>query len=221
MSESTDNYLKAIFTLSEQHANHVSTTALAEKLQTKASSVSDMLKKLDSRGYVKHTRYYGVALTAKGKKQALQIVRKHRLWELFLVEKLGFGWNEVHEIAEQLEHVESEALVKKLDEFLGHPKYDPHGDPIPDAAGVLPSGRKTLSAQDMKENETYAIAAVTDDSEKFLNHLKTLKLQLGTSITLLERYPFDHSIRVETNDNVINLSQTVAGNLILQKTKRR
>ncbi len=221
MSESTDNYLKAIFSLSEPNCEHVTTTALAEKMQTKASSVTDMLKKLDSRGYVKHTRYYGVALTAKGKKQALNIVRKHRLWELFLVEKLGFGWNEVHEIAEQLEHVESDALVKKLDKYLGHPKYDPHGDPIPDASGVLPSGRKTLSAYAMKENETYAIAAVSDDSESFLNHLKSLKLQLGTAIKLLERYPFDNSMRVETNHAVINLSKSVADNLILQKAKKR
>jgi DtxR family transcriptional regulator, Mn-dependent transcriptional regulator len=128
---SEENYLKAIYHLSKEEDESVSTNALAERLETTAASVSDMLKKLAKKELIEYKKYQGVNISEKGKRVALQIIRKHRLWEVFLVEKLSFNWDEVHEIAEQLEHIDSPTLVKRLDEFLGYPKFDPHGDPIP------------------------------------------------------------------------------------------
>jgi DtxR family Mn-dependent transcriptional regulator len=217
MSESTDNYLKTIYALGTVEGAAATTTALAEKLHTKASSVTDMLKKLNEKGLVKHTKYYGTSLTAKGKKQALQIVRKHRLWEFFLVEKLGFGWNEVHDIAEQLEHVESEMLIDKLDAYLNYPKYDPHGDPIPNKLGNMPAMRKTTSALNMKLGECYELVAVVDSSSQFLNHLKKIKLTLGSLIELKSKFAFDNSIQISINSTKLHLSEQVAANLIVQK----
>jgi DtxR family transcriptional regulator, Mn-dependent transcriptional regulator len=221
MSESTDNYLKTIYALGTGERAFASTTDLAEKLCTKASSVTDMLKKLDEKGLVKHTKYYGTTLTAKGKKQALHIVRKHRLWEMFLVEKLGFGWNEVHDIAEQLEHVESAELIQKLDAFLNYPKYDPHGDPIPDTDGKMPAERKTTNALHMQADEWYEIVAVVDSSANFLTHLKQIKLALGSVITLKTKFAFDNSIQIISGTQKLHLSQEVAGNLLVQKTKKQ
>src|SRR5690554_5916872 len=143
-SDSEENYLKSIFHLQRLSEDGVSTNAIADRMQTKASSVTDMLKKLADKDLVNYIKYQGVTLTNKGKKTAASIIRKHRLWEVFLVEKLDFNWDEVHEIAEQLEHIQSEKLIKKLDAFLGYPKKDPHGDPIPDADGEIISVKKKL-----------------------------------------------------------------------------
>lgn len=221
MSESTDNYLKTIYSLETAKGVQATTNALAEKLNTKASSVTDMLKKLEGRGLVHYTKYHGTSLTTAGRKNALQIVRKHRLWEYFLVEKLDFKWDEVHDIAEQLEHIESAELIKRLDKFLGKPKFDPHGDPIPDGDGNLPAIGKTYSADDMKVGELYTISAVARSSGEFLEHLKKLKLSLGSHIKLLTRYSFDHSIEIESDRSKLHLSQVVASNLILQKVKKK
>lgn len=139
-----ENYIKAIYKLCEKSADAVSTNAIAEKMHTKAASVSDMLKKLSKKKLINYRKYQGVTLTAKGEKLALAIVRKHRLWELFLVQKLNFKWDEVHDIAEQLEHIQSDELVKRIDKFLDHPKFDPHGDPIPDVNGKLHPQRSRL-----------------------------------------------------------------------------
>ena len=140
MTFSEENYLKTIYHLTIISDSEISTNAIAEKMETKASSVTDMLKKLAEKDLVDYKKYQGVSLTEKGKLSAKMIVRKHRLWEVFLVEKLDFSWDEVHDIAEQLEHIKSEKLINKLDDFLGNPTEDPHGDPIPDKNGKLPKG---------------------------------------------------------------------------------
>ncbi|MGB5928452.1 MAG: metal-dependent transcriptional regulator, partial [Cyclobacteriaceae bacterium] len=133
-----ENYLKAIYHLSTEDEGNVSTNAISETLNTKPASVSDMLRKLSGKELVSYRKYQGVSLTPSGRKVALQVIRKHRLWEVFLVDKLNFNWDEVHDVAEQLEHIQSPLLIHQLDEFLGHPAYDPHGDPIPDENGGFP-----------------------------------------------------------------------------------
>lgn len=143
-TKTEENYLKAIFHLEEENHKMVSTNAIAEKLQTKASSVTDMIKKLAEKQLAHYIKYQGVTLTEKGKETAIEIVRKHRLWEVFLVEKLNFSWDEVHEVAEQLEHIKSKKLIQQLDLFLGSPTSDPHGDPIPDANGNMLTEQKIL-----------------------------------------------------------------------------
>jgi len=221
MSESTDNYLKAIFAICYDQPEGALTTHIATKLTTKASSVTDMLKKLDEQGLVKHRPYYGTTLTPKGKKQALKVIRKHRLWESFLVEKLGFGWSEVHEIAEQLEHIESNELTLRLESYLGFPKYDPHGDPIPDDAGNMPSFRKTVTASTMKKSATYQLVAVANSSNQFLQHMKNLNLSIGSRLTLKEKYAFDESMTVNDGHTTIHLSKEVASNLLLMKAAKK
>ena len=137
MTRAEENYIKTIFHLGGHSAVPIATNAIAEQMETKPSSVTDMAKKLAEKGLVHYKRYQGVSLTDSGIKTALSIIRKHRLWEVFLVKKLDFTWDEVHEVAEQLEHIKSEKLIDKIDELLDFPKYDPHGDPIPSAAGTL------------------------------------------------------------------------------------
>lgn len=221
MSESTDNYLKAIFSICQDQNEGALTTLIAARLSTKASSVTDMLKKLDEQGLVKHRPYYGTTLTTKGRKQALIVIRKHRLWEYFLVEKLGFEWNEVHDIAEQLEHVESNDLTSRLEAFLEFPRYDPHGDPIPDEAGNLPSTRKTIAASMMKKAESYQIVAVADSSNQFLQHMKNLNLSIGSKLLLKEKYPYDESLTVINGQAIIHLTKEVASNLQLIKATKK
>ena len=138
MTFSEENYLKTIYHLTTSLSTEISTNAIAEMMETKASSVTDMLKKLAEKDLVHYKKYQGVFLTPKGKLAAKMIVRKHRLWEVFLVEKLDFSWDEVHEVAEQLEHIQSKKLIDKLDQFLEYPSIDPHGDPIPNAKGEWP-----------------------------------------------------------------------------------
>lgn len=165
-SQAEQNYLKAIFSLQQKEEGGVSTSRLAEALRIKAASVTEMVKKLDEKQLLDYQKYYGVELTAAGRKQALFIVRQHRLWETFLVDKLNFDWDEVHDIAKQLEHISSEKLVEELDKFLGRPEYDPHGDPIPDKEGNLPEMYKKRLSQ-LKEGESAVCSGVNDTSASF------------------------------------------------------
>ena len=169
-SLSEENYLKAIFHLQKHSKAGVSTNALAEEMQTKASSVTDMVKKLSDKDLVVYKKYQGVYLSETGLKTALQIVRKHRLWEVFLVEKLNFTWDEVHDIAEELEHIKSEKLISELDKFLDYPQRDPHGDPIPDAEGNFQVSNKTLLSN-LKKGEIGTLVGVKDSSTEFLKYL--------------------------------------------------
>ena len=216
ISFTEENYLKVIHRLSEATQEDISTNAVAEQMQTKAASVTDMLRKLADKGWVNYQKYQGVRLSPTGEKIALSIVRKHRLWELFLVEKMGFNWDEVHEIAEQLEHIESDELVNKLDEYLGYPKTDPHGDPIPNKDGILPElAYSQLS--DIKANKTCKLMGVAQDSTVFLQLLTKLNLSLGAKLDIQEINEFDRSIFVSINDAApIFISHEVAKNILVK-----
>jgi DtxR family Mn-dependent transcriptional regulator len=216
ISFTEENYLKVIHRLSEATQEDISTNAVAEQMQTKAASVTDMLRKLADKGWVNYQKYQGVRLSPTGEKIALSIVRKHRLWELFLVEKMGFNWDEVHDIAEQLEHIESDELVNKLDEYLGFPKTDPHGDPIPNKDGILPElAYSQLS--DIKANKTCKLMGVAQDSTVFLQLLTKLNLSLGAKLDIQEINEFDRSIFVSINDAApIFISHEVAKNILVK-----
>jgi DtxR family transcriptional regulator, Mn-dependent transcriptional regulator len=216
ISFTEENYLKVIHRLSEATSEDISTNAVAELMQTKAASVTDMLRKLAEKGWVNYQKYQGVRLSVEGEKIALSIVRKHRLWEVFLVDKMGFNWDEVHEIAEQLEHIESDQLVNKLDEYLGFPKTDPHGDPIPNKDGILPElAYSHLS--DIKENKTCKLMGVAQDSAVFLQLLTKLNLSLGAKLAIQEINEFDRSIFVSINDAApIFISHEVAKNILVK-----
>lgn len=188
-----ENYLKSIFKLSYPLLEGVSTNAIAEDLSTKAASVTDMLKKLAEKDLINYEKYKGVSLTKKGSKVAISIVRKHRLWEVFLYDKLKFGWDEVHEIAEQLEHIQSEKLIDRLNDFLGNPKQDPHGDLIPDKNGKFPELEK-IKLSDARISSKYKISGVKDENVALLQHLEKLGIKLGLEITIAERFEFDGSL---------------------------
>lgn len=216
ISFTEENYLKVIHRLSEATSEDISTNAVAELMQTKAASVTDMLRKLAEKGWVNYQKYQGVRLSVEGEKIALSIVRKHRLWEVFLVDKMGFNWDEVHEIAEQLEHIESDQLINKLDEYLGFPKTDPHGDPIPNKEGILPElAYSHLS--DIKATKTCKLMGVAQDSAVFLQLLTKLNLSLGAKLDIHEINEFDRSIFVSINDATpIFISHEVAKNILVK-----
>ncbi len=209
-----ENYLKQIYKLSKKSDKGVSTNALAERLDTKASSVTDMIKKLAAKKLVNYQKYQGVSLTRKGQKIAVDIIRKHRLWEVFLLEHLGFGWDEVHEVAEELEHIKSSTLVDRLDKFLGHPKYDPHGGPIPDSEGNFPAPAR-VKLDELEVGKQSNVMGITEHSESFLNYLKKVGLNLGAQFKLTERHDFDRSVEIELNGKNVQLSHDVAKNLFV------
>lgn len=215
MTFSEENYLKTIYHLTALLDSEVSTNAIAEKMETKASSVTDMLKKLAEKGLVNYKKYQGVSLTENGKLTAKMIVRKHRLWEVFLVEKLDFSWDEVHDIAEQLEHIKSEKLINKLDDFLGNPTEDPHGDPIPDAHGRIIKIEKHLLSE-LQENQTGICVGVKDTSPEFLKYLDKQKISLGSEIKLLSKESFDLSVKINVGERELNISNKIAANLFVR-----
>jgi DtxR family Mn-dependent transcriptional regulator len=193
-SSSKENYLKAIFHLQEMHGM-VNTNALANELQTRPASVTDMLKKLKTQKLLLYEKYQGFKLSQEGKKVALMIIRKHRLWEYFLVEKLQFGWDEVHEIAEELEHISSTRLVDKLDEFLGYPKSDPHGDPIPDGNGKFITMRQ-VDLLHLPISKTGEVSSIGDQSAEMLELLTHKNIGLGTLVEVSKRFSFDNSVEL-------------------------
>jgi DtxR family Mn-dependent transcriptional regulator len=211
-----ENYIKAIYSLSKGSDESVSTNAIAESLTTKASSVTDMIKKLALKELVIYKKYQGVNLTREGKDLAISIVRKHRLWEFFLVEKLKFKWDEVHDIAEQLEHIKSPALVEKLDSFLSFPKYDPHGDPIPDAEGNIVDNKEVV-LNEMQKGEKGIVVGVKDSSSEFLKYLDKLNLGIGTSVEVLECFDFDASKEVKIDKKENSLSEMVTQNIYIKR----
>ena len=215
MTFSEENYLKTIYHLTAASNTEVSTNAIAEMIETKASSVTDMLKKLAEKDLVHYKKYQGVSLTEKGKLSAKMIVRKHRLWEVFLVEKLQFTWDEVHDIAEQLEHIKSEQLINKLDDFLGNPTEDPHGDPIPNAKGQITVIEKQLLSE-LHENQIGICVGVKDSSATFLKYLDKNKLALGTKIEVLSQEDFDLSLRIKANDHELLISNKIASHLYVK-----
>lgn len=211
-----ENYLKAIFKLSvEGEGRAVSTSALARELDVQAASVTDMIKKLAGKELIEYEKYQGVELTSRGRAVAVDIVRKHRIWEVFLVEKLGFNWSEVHDIAEQLEHIQSADLIDRLDDFLGNPDFDPHGGPIPDKTGRLPI-RQTVFLPSLPDGASTVIAGVKDDSKELLQYLEQHGLLIGARIRILERASFDDSLVLETPGGKLSISRKVAENLLVR-----
>ena len=212
---SEENYLKAIYHLGKQGAITVSTNAIAEQMDSKASSVTDMVKKLAEKNLANYVKYKGVSLTKKGRLTAATVVRKHRLWELFLVDKLNFSWDEVHDVAEQLEHIKSEKLIDELDAFLNFPKADPHGDPIPDKDGNITKTEKILLSQ--IEPATMCICVgVKNSSKAFLQYLNKLKMTIGSPIEVIDKESFDQSVVIKLHDKKMNISAMTANNLYVK-----
>lgn len=215
MTHSEENYLKTIYHLTTISNTGISTNAIAEKIETKASSVTDMLKKLAEKDLVNYKKYQGVSLTEKGKLTAKMIVRKHRLWESFLVEKLNFSWDEVHDIAEQLEHIKSEKLINKLDEFLNFPTEDPHGDPIPNADGQIVIIKKQLLSE-FEKNKIGICVGVKDTSSDFLKYLDKQEIALGSAIEIIEKELFDSSFTIRVGNKEMTISNKIASNLYIK-----
>lgn len=219
LSLTEEDYLKTIFQLSEKNSpsQGVSTNDIAKRISISAASVSDMVKKLSQKGLVNYVKYQGVTLTNEGQKIALYILRKHRLWETFLVNKLRFKWDEVHQVAEQLEHIQSEELIERLDEFLEFPAYDPHGDPIPNKDGEITYRSKTKLHHAPLHKELEVIA-VEENSPPFLKYLDRLQIGIGTTITIQERNEFDASLEVTLNqERVVMLSQKASEFIFVAK----
>ena len=214
-SHSEENYLKVIYTLELTKTTNVSTTLIANKIKTKASSVTDMLKKLADKKLVNYEKYKGVSLTKKGKNIAVNIVRKHRLWEVFLVNKLNYNWDEVHEIAEQLEHIKSDSLVNRLDEFLNFPKHDPHGDPIPDENGNI-AHHKNVMLSSIEPNNSCVVIGLKDSSSSFLKFLDNLNINLGSVLKIISKEVFDNSMLIENNTHLISISNQISKNIFVK-----
>lgn len=210
-----ENYLKAIYKLQENNGEVVATSALAQVMGVHAPSVTDMLKRMAGKKLVTYQKSKGFKLTEKGKQVAVGIIRNHRLWEVFLVDKLGYKWDEVHDLAEQLEHIHSEDLSNKLDKFLGFPKADPHGDPIPDANGVLPKSKAALLST-LKVGEEGAFTGVTDHTTAFLNYLDKAGISLGSSVKVKAIEEFDQTYIIQLKgEKETVISYKVASSLLI------
>jgi len=211
-----ENYLKAMFNLADDNGE-VSVNDLSRHLDIKMPTVSSMMKKLSEKGYVHYESYKPLRLTDKGRQAAALIVRKHRLTEMYLVEKMGFGWEEVHEIAEQVEHIQSAAFFEKMDELLGYPQVDPHGSPIPDKVGKI-KGLDYVQLSNCSVGEKVVLTAVTHSSDEFLKFLNNRKLRLGVELTIVSREDFDGSMVISYGDNNVGaLSQVVTEKLLVEK----
>jgi DtxR family transcriptional regulator, Mn-dependent transcriptional regulator len=212
-----ENYLKAIYSLSGSENSFISNNDIGNELDIKPSSVTDMIKKLGEKGFVEYKKYKGSKLSKEGVDIAISIVRKHRLWEVFLVEKLKFGWDEVHDIAEQLEHVVSNDLTNRLDEFLGFPKYDPHGDAIPDKNGNVLHSSDLIDLKDLSLDTWGSIKGLNKSDDLFLSYLKKMGLILGVKIKITEKFEFDGSALIEIYDSgKLNVSSKILENLKVQ-----
>ena len=216
-SISEENYIKAIFKISREMKTEVTTSILSEHLSTKASSVTDMIQKLAGKNLVNYVKYQGVSLTPEGERIAVKIVRKHRLWEFFLFETLGFKWDEIHEIAEELEHIQSDTLTEKLDEFLKHPSRDPHGDPIPDVNGHFPETRSVPLAM-LGIGTRARVGGLQDKSPAFLVYLDKVDIKPGSEIEISDCNAFDGSLDLKIDDaKTVHLSRQAALNILMNQ----
>lgn len=212
-STSEENYIKAIYHLEDD--GPVNTNQLAAELKTRPASVTDMMKKLRSKKLVNYQAYKGFRLTAEGKKLALLIIRRHRLWEFFLAEKLRFSWDEVHEVAEDLEHVSSHKLIDKLDEYLGFPRFDPHGDPIPDAQGRIETS-KQVCLTELATGKSGIVCYVSDQSSEMLELLGHKNIGMGTRIEVKKRFQFDQSLEIKVKQHTDTISEQLAKNIFVK-----
>ena len=210
LSTTEENYIKTIYHLQQTEAN-VSTNEVAARLNTKAASVTDMIKRLNTKQVLNYEKYKGVSLSEEGEKIAIDIIRKHRLWEYFLVEKLQFKWDEVHEVAEELEHISSKQLVERLDSFLGYPKFDPHGDPIPDSKGNIQFQEQINLTELNIEQPSIVSAVVGSQSSELLELLTHKNIGIGTTIVVKKKFSFDNSLEIQTDDNnIFTISRELA-----------
>lgn len=210
-----ENYLKAIYHLSDGGRAPVSTNSLAENMNNKAASVTDMIKRLSTKGVISYEKYHGVNISTKGKAEALKVIRKHRLWETFLVEKLDFNWDEVHDVAEQLEHIQSPLLIEKLDAFLGYPTVDPHGHPIPDANGKIKEV-KQVPLSELSAGKKVVVVSVKDGTPSFLQYLSKIGVYIGASIRIEEKIEFDGSLEIMIDNKVrVFISREASENLLV------
>lgn len=215
ISQAEENYLKTIYHLSQGGANAVSTNAIASALKMSPASVTDMIRKLADKGMAIYEKYQGVNISPKGATYALQVIRKYRLWEVFLVEKLKFNWDEVHEVAEKLEHIQSPLLIQRLDNFLGNPTYDPHGDPIPNAQGTFVIKSKMVLS-DIEEGKNCVVAAIKDNSPSFLKYLNKRGIYLGAKVSVVEKIAFDNSMDISVdNYPKVNISKKISDNILV------
>jgi DtxR family Mn-dependent transcriptional regulator len=211
-----ENYLKAIFKLTKNGNEAVSTNAIAKELNTKASSVTEMIKKLTEKELIVYQPYFGAKLNKDGHSTAIEIIRKHRLWEFFLVNKLKFQWDEVHDVAEQLEHVKSKKLTNLLDKFLGFPQHDPHGEPIPNKNGIFPKSF-SIPLSELEVGYQANVVGVSQDNPEFLKYLDSLKINIGTTIKITRKIEFDNSLEIEINRVKNHISSEVAKNLLIKQ----
>jgi DtxR family Mn-dependent transcriptional regulator len=218
MKSSHENYIKTVYHLSPSQTYLVSTSAIAESLGISKSSSTELVQELASAGFIDYHRYQGVRLTSKGTQKALQIIRSHRLWEVFLVDKLKFNWDEVHDLAEELEHIRSDYFIDRLDDFLGNPTEDPHGDPSPSKSGKLSTSSK-IKLTELKVGERGILRRVTDDSESFLKYLDKYGIQMGVRMEVCSIEDYDRSIEVQINNQTHHVSEKIAEQLKLEKIK--
>lgn len=212
-SLSEENYLKAIYRLA-QGGGKITPKGISDALNNNPASVVDMLRKLSEKGLIEYDKKKGARLTAPGLKDAISIVRRHRLWEVFLLEKLGYAWDEIHDIAEELEHVQNDTLADRLDKFLDFPEYDPHGDPIPKANGKLPKSH-SVTLSELKLGDTGRVAAVKDTSTDFLQYLGKLNIRIGTRLELVEKIAFDNSLVIRIEGHTTTVSQKFGENVLV------
>ncbi len=215
LSQAEENYLKAIYNLELSNSDKISTSLIAEQLNTKAPSVTDMIKKLAEKELVNYEKYKGVSLTIYGKNLAVEIVRKHRLWEVFLVKKLQYKWDEIHELAEQLEHIKSDTLIDRLEDYLESPTHDPHGDPIPDKDGRIEQ-HKNVMLSSIEINNCCIVIGVKNSSSAFLKFLDTHKITLGGKLKVISKEVFDNSMHIENNNISIFISHQISKNLFVK-----
>ena len=214
---SEENYLKIIYNLDKQGLRKITPTAIGEALSNSPASVIDMVKKLGDKKLVNYEKSKGVKLTPSGRAIAISVIRKHRLWEVFLFDKLGYQWDQVHDVAEQLEHIHSADIADRLNKFLGFPKYDPHGDPIPSASGEMVSVNRIM-LEEANVGKTYKVVGVKDTSPEFLQYLKKLEIGIGTKITIIEKISFDHSMIIGIGKNrQTTVSKVFSQNLLMHE----
>ena len=210
LTTSKENYLKAVYKHKKGENKPVSASCIADELQISNAAISGMAKRLSEEGLLDYKKYKGLQLTKEGEKLALKVIRRHRLWEYFLIKVLDLSWAEVHDEAENLEHSTSEFLIDKMDEFLGFPKFDPHGSPIPDKNGKLPESPILLKMQACEIGITYKIARVQDGNTQLMNYLTRIGINLNTEIKIVEKFSFDNSINIEMEGGTFLLSEKVA-----------
>ena len=212
---SEENYLKTLFKLENRKDKKVNNTALAKALGLNPATVLEMVRKLVDRKLVQLKPDKSILLTEKGKHRALLTIRKHRLWEVFLVDKMNYKWNEVHELAEQLEHIESTDLVDRLDNFLGNPSFDPHGDPIPDKNGKI-KNNTSIPLANCTAGKNYIVVNLVDTSDSFLDYLGKLNIRPDVKFKLIEHNDYDNSSTILVQKTKFQLSEKASSNILVQ-----